>query len=132
MEFKQFAKISSIILFIGTIIILIFGALAWSRNVYAAYVYLIIGLIQFLVFVLIFLRIMKETNLLNIGNNIILLCWVMLSLALAGMTLILAPFFALEPKFIPYVVFTIYIIQVGLSIYTMYEAVKKANARLII
>lgn len=132
MEFKQSAKVLSIVLLVGTILGFVFAVLVWSGNIYGGIIYLVFSLIQLVAFVFLFPAIVRGKDLHTIGNNTVLLCWVMLSIALTAMALILAPFFEGKPVVISYVAFAVYIIQVGVSIFTMYEAVKKAKADLII
>ena len=132
MEFKKYIRVTMLILVIIALIIIVFGAMNWSENLYTGLIYLVVGVIQFLGGILIYPRIAKLKDMKEIGNRSVQLNWLILSIGIAGMALFMAPFFRLEAMAIPYIAFILCVISVLLSGFNIFTAVKKAKARMVV
>jgi len=132
MEFKRYVKISSGIVLIFPIVLLILAGIAWSESIYTGIIYLVVGIIQLVGMVLIYPRIMKLEDVKEIGNKCVQHNWIVLSLGVTGCAMFLAPFFQLESMVIPYIAFAVCIPPILLGIISIYKAVTKAKARMIV
>jgi hypothetical protein len=133
MEFKRYVKISSGIVLIFPIVLLILAGIVWSQNVYTGIIYLVVGIIQLVGMVIIYPRIRKLEDVTEIGNKYVQHNWVVLSFAVTGCAVFLAPFFTQGvATAIPYIAFAVCVVSAGLSIFNLYKAVKEAKARLVV
>lgn len=132
MEFKRYVKISSGIVMIFPIVLLILAAMAWPENVCTGIIYLALGVVQLVGLVLLYPRIMKLEDIMEIGNKFVQHNWLVLSVGLSGGAIVLAPFFKIDSTAIPYIAFTVCILSALLSGFNLYKAVKEARARLVV
>jgi len=132
MEFKKYTQISTGVLLILSIVLLILSGIAWSKNIYTGFIYLSIALTELIGILLLYPRIMKIEDKTEIGNKSVQHNWLILSLGIAGCTLFLAPFFKVDTMAIPYAAFAVCLISVLLSAFNIYNAVTKANARMVV
>jgi hypothetical protein len=132
MDFKKYTRTMTLILIILSIIIIVFGLLSLSKNIYAGIVYLVIGALQFLGAIFVYPRITKVVDTQEVGNRAVQHFWLILSVGIAGMALFLAPFFKIEPKLIPYISFIIVTLSVILGGLSIMMAVRKVKARMVV
>jgi uncharacterized membrane protein YhhN len=132
MNFKKYTQIMISILLLFAIVIIVLGIAVWSKNVYTGIIYIVIAGIQFFGIVFLYPRIGRIDDLNEMGNRSVMHNWAVLSVAIAGAALFLAPFFRPDSMIIPFVAFVLCILQVIISALNILFAVKKVKARMIV
>lgn len=132
MNFKKYSQVTITILLVISIVICVLGIFAWSGNVYAGLLYVVVAAIMFLACIFLYPRIAKIEDMYEVGNRSVQANWIVLSVGIAGMALFLAPFFKLDSMTVPWVAFVLCVIAVLLSAFNIYSAVKKVKARMVV
>ncbi|MDI6819577.1 MAG: hypothetical protein QMC89_01545 [Candidatus Hodarchaeaceae archaeon] len=112
------------------IVLVVVGASALDESIYAGTIYAVIGAAQVLISVLTFAftrgKIKRE-----FGNTMVLGCWWILSVGIAGLALFTSPLFAISPVYS--VVSSLFaVIWVVLGAFNMWLMVSKVGAEIVV
>lgn len=131
MDFKKYTYSMSSLFAVLGLIVVILGVLVKGDNVYTGIIYVLIGVLQLLIATTAFPRFRNKDEV-GIGNITVQHNWWILSVGVAALALFPSAFFSIPATSLVYLTTGIALIWVVLSVTTIYVAVKRTNARLVI
>lgn len=131
MEFKQYTNLMNSLFAVLGIILIALGVIVRGDNVYSGITYVLIGIVQLLIAGASFIRI-RDKDGRELGNVSVQHSWWLLSVGIAALALFPSDFFSVSSTAIGYSAIAIAIIWVVLNAVSIYVAVKKTKARLVV
>ena len=131
MEFRKLSSSSKWVFFVLGIILLLLGLGAIGENVYAAGVYVIVGIVQILIAGTGLTRTRGLDELKQVGNITVQHSWWVLSVGLASLALVTSPFLdtSLVLKLPASIISIVWIV---LGAVTIYVSVERVDAELVV
>lgn len=130
MKFQDYSVRINLAFGVLGLILLIMGSLIYSESVYTGVVYMVIGLSQIIIPAFALVRISGKTGS-ELGNVMVMGCWWILSIGIAGLALFTSPLLAVSTAYTA-VSTIIAVLWIILSVVSIKFAISETGARLVV